>query len=518
MSASPVQFTGERFLPECGGEIWAEHWHRYLFARKLVAGKSVLDAASGEGYGSAWLAHSAASVVGLDLHRPTIEAARLRYRASNLAFEVGSVTAMPFADASFDCVVSFETLEHLEDQEQMLAEIRRVLRPDGFAVISTPNRTEYTERRDFHNEFHVLELDRDAFYALLGKSFPAQRWFGQKLLFNSAIWPLRPATTVTIDWIALEDHAPSMPEPMYYIACAAASDECIPDLSELTLLADPAEEMYREYEQTVARAAALENVARQREETVLERDTQLTQLAERSSRLEKLALDRAAIVEERDRQLAAQSMRADLMEAQASERDRLIVERDRQLEDVNARASELERLLLDRERLIVERDSQLVAVNERVAWVEALVAARDAELAAINARIEAAEKLLAHRESIIVERDAQLAALNERRAFAESLIAERERIIVERDAAVAALAAESDARGARIAEQERQIGEATLRAERLAQRVTVLEHEREGLLIEISRRAGVRWWVSLPYRRLRALSDPSVLGPKAGKA
>jgi SAM-dependent methyltransferase len=490
MAPSPVQFTGERFLPECGGEIWAEHWHRYLFARKLVAGKSVLDAASGEGYGAAWLAHSAASVIGLDLHRPTIDAARQRYRASNLTFEVGSVTAMPFADASFDCVVSFETLEHLEGQEQMLAEIRRVLRPDGFVVISTPNRTEYTERRDFHNEFHVLELDKDEFYALLGKRFPAQRWFGQKLLFNSAIWPLQPATRATIDWIALQDRAPSMPEPMYFIACAAASDDCIPGLSELTLLADPAEEMYREYEQTVARALALENIVRHREETVLERDVQLTQLAERASRLEKLALDRAAIVEERDRQLAAQNVRAGRMEAQVAERDRLIVERDRQLEEVNARASELERLLLDRERLIVERDGQLVATNERVAWVEALVVARDTELAAVNARIEAAEKLLAHRESIVVERDAQLAALNERQAFAENLIAER----------------------------DRRIGEATLHTERLAQRVAALEHEREGLLIEISRRAGVRWWVSLPYRRLRALSDPSVLAPKADKA
>jgi SAM-dependent methyltransferase len=518
MSGSPVQFTGERFLPECGGEIWAEHWHRYLFARQLVAGKSVLDAASGEGYGSAWLAHSAASVVGLDIHRPTVEAARLRYRASNLTFEVGSVTAMPFADASFDCVVSFETLEHLEGQEQMLAEIRRVLRPHGFVLISTPNRSEYTERREFHNEFHVLELDQEEFRALLDKRFPAQRWFGQKLLFNSAVWPLLPATTEAIEWIALEDRSASMPEPMYFIACAASSEDCIPRVSRLTLLADPAEEMYREYEQTVVRVDALEKVARQREKIVFERDAQLAQLAERSGRLEKLALERAAVVEERDRQLAAQSLRAQRMEAliveresviarrdeeaaarehALGERDRLIVERDRQLEEVNARASELERLLLDRERLIAERDDQLGATNERVASVEALVAARDKLLADTNARIEMAEKLLAHREAIVVERDAQLAAAHERLAFAEGLVAER-------DAAITALVA----RAAGLNE----------RAERLESRVAGFEHERKRLLVEISRRAGVHWWMTLPYLRLRALSDPSVLDPKADEA
>ena len=51
-----LPFTGERFTPECVREIWYEHWHRYAFARRLGAGRRVLDAACGEGYGSALLA------------------------------------------------------------------------------------------------------------------------------------------------------------------------------------------------------------------------------------------------------------------------------------------------------------------------------------------------------------------------------------------------------------------------------------------------------------------------------
>ena len=54
--SDPLEFTGERFTPECVREIRYEHVHRYVFARGLVKGLRVLDAACGEGYGSALLA------------------------------------------------------------------------------------------------------------------------------------------------------------------------------------------------------------------------------------------------------------------------------------------------------------------------------------------------------------------------------------------------------------------------------------------------------------------------------
>ena len=59
--SAAAEFTGERFMPGCSGEIAYEHWHRYAFARRFVGGKRVLDAACGEGYGSALLSTVASS-------------------------------------------------------------------------------------------------------------------------------------------------------------------------------------------------------------------------------------------------------------------------------------------------------------------------------------------------------------------------------------------------------------------------------------------------------------------------
>lgn len=161
--ADPLEFTGERFTPECVREIRYEHVHRYVFARGLVNGRSVLDAACGEGYGSALLAETAASVTGVDLSAEAVGHAGARYPSPNLSFRQADCLELPFEDGAFDSVVSFETLEHLDNHEGLLSEFRRVLSPQGFLLISTPDKAVYTDRMGNRNEYHVAELYRAEF-------------------------------------------------------------------------------------------------------------------------------------------------------------------------------------------------------------------------------------------------------------------------------------------------------------------------------------------------------------------
>ncbi len=222
-----LEFTGERFTPECEREIWYEHLHRYAFAAQWGRGARILDAACGEGYGSALLAESAESVTGVDIDPETIGHARRRYgHLRNLNFEVADCTRLPFEDGEFQQVVSFETLEHLAEQEALLAEFRRVLAGDGFLVLSSPDKAVYSEQQGFVNEHHVRELYREELEQLLRAEFPALRVFGQKLLFHSAIWsegPVERVDSQTTDAAGALRGGAIGHAPMYLIAVCAAS-------------------------------------------------------------------------------------------------------------------------------------------------------------------------------------------------------------------------------------------------------------------------------------------------------
>ncbi len=129
--AKDLDWTGERFTTATSGQIEIEHLHRYFLARELCRGLDVLDVASGEGYGSALLAQTAASVIGVDLSKKAVDHAANSYNLANLSFKVGDARELPIEDGSLDVVVSFETLEHFFEHNQFLAEVKRVLRPQG---------------------------------------------------------------------------------------------------------------------------------------------------------------------------------------------------------------------------------------------------------------------------------------------------------------------------------------------------------------------------------------------------
>lgn len=212
---------GERFLPDrMSGDIELEHRHRYLLAAELTVGKEVLDIACGEGYGSAMMAARARRVTGVDVSPAAVEHARRRHPRDNVHFVSGSCAAIPLPDCSVDVVISFETIEHHTEHEQMMLEVRRVLRPNGLLVISSPDKAEYSDKPGYRNPFHVKELYKEEFRALLSAHFRHVRLIGQRVVRGSILIE-EPESGPPRGLSHLRNAEGEPPRPVYWIALAA---------------------------------------------------------------------------------------------------------------------------------------------------------------------------------------------------------------------------------------------------------------------------------------------------------
>jgi len=171
----------ERIVPgESAPGIDAIHLKRYDFAAPYAAGRRVLDAGCGVGYGSARLAEVAASVVGVDVSAEAIAYAREHYAGPGTTFEVMDLGGLRIEDASYDTVCCFEAIEHVDDAERSVAELARVLVDEGVLVISTPQVDRTT--RSPANPYHRIEFARDDFEQLLQRHFESVELYGQRRL------------------------------------------------------------------------------------------------------------------------------------------------------------------------------------------------------------------------------------------------------------------------------------------------------------------------------------------------
>ncbi|HEX9775393.1 MAG TPA: class I SAM-dependent methyltransferase [Actinomycetota bacterium] len=169
-AAEPLPLTGERTAPGVPEEnYWFQrHVAGYLFAADRVAGTRVLDAGCGEGYGTELLAARATAVHALDLEWPVVARARARYPRTG--FGAGNLVAMPFAAGTFDAVVSLQVIEHLHTPQEFLAECKRVLRPGGLILVSTPNRLTFSPE-GVRNPFHTFEFAPEELHATMARHF-----------------------------------------------------------------------------------------------------------------------------------------------------------------------------------------------------------------------------------------------------------------------------------------------------------------------------------------------------------
>ena len=229
VSIDDSQSTGERLLTGYYDKYTIEHLHRYGLAATMAKDMDVLDIACGEGYGSNFLASVANSVFGVDIDSGTVEHAASKYVAPNLKFVVGSADCIPLESASVDLVVSFETLEHHSRHEEMYAEIKRVLRPNGVLIISTPDKYYFSDLTGHRNAYHVKELYVEEFSALNKRYFRNVEMYSQKVMLGSLILPHQSRkcsfSIMTGDHSQINSHR-SSPAPTYHI-CLASDAELI---------------------------------------------------------------------------------------------------------------------------------------------------------------------------------------------------------------------------------------------------------------------------------------------------
>ncbi len=160
---------------------WGEHAARYIFAMPFVEGKGVLDIACGTGYGIGLLRTRAKFVAGVDID-PEAAAEAKSECGENGAVLLGNGIGLPFDDGAFDVITSFETLEHLHERECFLAELKRVLRPGGTLILSTPN-ANYSQPVNGvpANPFHLHEYEPEELKRDLDAHFSISQFLGQIL-------------------------------------------------------------------------------------------------------------------------------------------------------------------------------------------------------------------------------------------------------------------------------------------------------------------------------------------------
>ncbi len=335
-----------------------------------------MDLACGEGYGSSFMADVALSVVGVDISDEAVQNALATYIKPNLSYQQGSAIALDFADASFDVVVSFETIEHLAEQAEMLAEIKRVLRPNGLLVISSPNRPIYSEESGEHNEYHVKELDFKEFDDLLKAQFQTVQYFGQRMLMGSVIQSLDGGQSNFRAWHDdgkdIKPNTGHLAEPVYFVAICGASVGNLPSIDDSFIYPDKldlikhyigfakwAKTLDQELTECSEWAQTLGRESKERDAVIAKLQGELLERTEWAQTLGRESKELDAIISKLQGELLERTEWAQALVQESKERDAVIIKQQAEFIERTEWALSLDATLKQREELIHKLQSEL---------------------------------------------------------------------------------------------------------------------------------------------------------------
>jgi SAM-dependent methyltransferase len=401
-----LEWTGERLTTATSGQVEIEHLHRYFLARSLCRGLDVVDVGSGEGYGAALLAQVARSVVGIEVSSEAVAHATAVYRAPNLRYMQGDARSLQLDDASVDLVVAFETIEHFYEHDAFLTEVRRVLRPGGRFIVSSPDRDIYSPTGSEANPYHVRELSRVEFERLLRGAFCHVRMVAQRLILGSALVNDAdgPPEIVTFEKRGARHFEANIGLPRSVYAVAVASDRQIRDVQDSLYI--ETDEIGPLLDRAAAAGAALAaHSALQQELDGCRQEVQssLAEIARAQAALTPLQAELTVLREELT--LTRQQVQSGLADRALAQEDAL-----------TALAADLERARAETAMACRQREAMRIALRratQRAAprdELEALRAQRD-ELNAVRAQLTAQLALTEYWESRYERLRARLEAI-----------------------------------------------------------------------------------------------------------
>jgi SAM-dependent methyltransferase len=240
----------ERFVPDqaAGTLMDSEHRGRYCWAAQILTGRSVLDAGCGSGYGFAIMREGGAGeLTGVDVDPEAVAAARVQAEPHGATVVEGDLLALDLPDDSFDAAVCFETIEHLRSPEQGLAELRRVVRPGGMLLVSSPNPDVYPSG----NPHHQHELRPDDLRQMVQEHFNSVGVYVQHAWLASVIEPARNGSRSDHGFGVRHTTEPPHPDGTTF-TIVIGCDEEPPRASALVSLGEPFEVKW--WQEQVAKA------------------------------------------------------------------------------------------------------------------------------------------------------------------------------------------------------------------------------------------------------------------------
>lgn len=531
-----LEFTGERYVPGLNWpEISYEHWHRYLYAMEFASAKVVLDIASGEGYGSALLAQVAERVIGVDVDAAAVQFASRKYCQPNLEFRRGPAHAIPVDEEhAFDLVVCFETIEHLseEHQRQFLHEIKRLLKPGGVLLLSTPNKQLYSDEPAYTNQFHVNELYQAECSQFLRQFFDVVTVFGQKVYPVSYIWPLNAAPQPISEhqlvfsqgrfWQVKGDEK----ELLYMLAACSDLDHTVNrgsvllDLSHRTTgvlheqiagkdqaIQEAQSQLADALEEHASRAQKATDALADREATIRNLEGALTERTSGVEQALQTIAERDATIQRLQTSLTEQAAGEDRLKADIDHCVKKIQELQRFSELETERAQRLAEELRQRDETITELNTTIADRNDLVDRGVQELATREARIRDLHTELEERCSLVSGLTEEVRQREADLrelrATLDERAAWA-SRLAES---LAERDTTIGRLKARLQPDGERVRAARADARALDVRVTSEVRRLQAVLDERVGRIERLTEEATAR--ESLMREFYRDLGDRS---------